>query len=122
MEVIYGAIILVFLVVLIGYSISRSKTTTAEKPAVQTLDIEGIVKETCANTSYRSGEFDINLAEVPDTSWLNIGKDGISLDNFKAMVKWHKRDGKYLFFIEAYACSEGKSILRVSQEVALSRP
>ena len=115
---IIGAIVLILLVALITYLISRTGKAAADK--VTEIAIDRLVKQECASSSGNNGEFDINLTEISDISWLDIATHGFSLENFSAIVKWRKRGNRCVFTIEATATVDGKSITKTSDEQTVS--
>lgn len=108
---IVGLFMLLMLKLIKGYTDRRKKLG---RHKVADAAIYDRVERACLDSGERQGEFDIDLSEVSDLSWLELGSHEFPQDQFRAAVKWRNQGNQCIYKIVATAGEGEASVTRQS--------
>lgn len=83
--------------------------------AVADVEIYDRVQRECTESGERQGEFAIDLDEISNLDWLELGSHGFVKEQFNALVKWRNQGTQCIYKFVATA-GEGESELIKSSE------
>jgi hypothetical protein len=110
---IVGLFLLLILTLIKRVTDSRKKLG---RHRVADVDIYDRVERECLDSGERQGEFAINLAEVSDLSWLELGSHAFSQDQFQATVKWRNQGTQCIYKLVATAGEGEASVTKQSKK------
>ncbi|MGH8547516.1 MAG: hypothetical protein ACRERU_02720 [Methylococcales bacterium] len=94
-----GWLVVGFLLILILTVIARiqSKRKRPGRHRVADVEVYDRVERECLQSGARQGEFEIDLAEISDLSWLELGTHEFSKDQFRTTVKWRNQGNQCIY-------------------------
>ncbi len=110
---IVGLFLMLILTLIQLYDSRRNKLG---RHRVADVDIYDRVEHACLHSGDRQGEFDIDLAEVSDLSWLELGSHEFSPDQFRATVKWRNQGTQCIYKLVATAGEGEASVTKHSKK------
>ncbi|MCI0668501.1 MAG: hypothetical protein L0Y38_03820 [Methylococcaceae bacterium] len=100
-----GWLIVGLLLILILSVIARiqAKRKRPGRHQVADTEIYDRVERECRQSGERQGEFEIDVTEISDLGWLELGSHSFSADQFSATVKWRNQGTQCIYKIVATA-------------------
>lgn len=90
------------------------KRTSPGRHRVADVAIYDRVERACRESSERQGEFEIDLHEISDLDWLEIGNHEFTKDQFRAVVKWRNQGNQCIYKFVATAGSDENAVTKQS--------
>ena len=94
----------------------RNKRKKPGRHKVADVKLYDRVEYECLQTSEKRGEFEIDLTEVSDLGWLELGSHAFSQDQFSATVKWRNQGNQCIYKFVATAGEEENNITKQSKK------
>ncbi|MCI0654104.1 MAG: hypothetical protein L0Y39_06465 [Methylococcaceae bacterium] len=83
---------------------------------VADVDVYDRVERECMQSGERQGEFEIDLEEISDLDWLELGSHEFSRDQFRATVKWRNQGTQCIYKFVATAGEGENSVTKQSNK------
>lgn len=104
---IVGIIMLGSITIIAHFNSKRQRPGRHRVPDVEIYDR---VERECLESGEKQGEFEIDLAEISDLAWLEVGNHEFSRDQFRTTVKWRYQGNQCIYKFVASA-GEGENSL-----------
>ncbi|MGR9106119.1 MAG: hypothetical protein ACU843_04220 [Gammaproteobacteria bacterium] len=111
-----GFILILMLTLVARFSSKRRKPG---RHRVTDVEIYDRVERECLDSGLRQGEFAIELDDLSDLDWLDLGSHDYSREDFHAAVKWRNQGNHCIYKIVATAGEGEHSITKHSQKHAI---
>lgn len=105
-------LLLILILTVIGRA--RAKRNQPGRHRVADVEIYDRVERECLQSDERQGEFEIDLSEISDLGWLELGTHEFPADQFRAMVKWRNQGNQCIYKFVATAGEGEHSVTKHS--------
>lgn len=92
----------------------RAKRKKPGRHKVADVNIYDEVERTCQESTESRGQFEIDLGELSELDWLELGSHSFAQDQFKAIVKWRNQGTQCIYKVVATAGEGDESITKQS--------